>query len=227
MGGRMCNLLNDSLSDPFVRFIAGIKGYKDPLDTNLMVVMARIKAEAELTDRNWNLFGYRRSPKPATYRQALPKSREPVDLVFVPQTVDCDLWEAAGKDPFHLERKISRSPSKWNAVLKQEEGSWPRVIPDHFRIWDDRWYDKTAKSKYYGLVIKDLEIYSHGEWFLNPAGCSLHSNRNKTMKRSQRGGLVYRRKKEYSESKNPFPVIGKAKLIYPYSVRLYPPETTT
>jgi len=229
MGGRMCNLLNDSLSDPFVRFIVGIKGYKDKRDNNLMNVMARIKAEAGLIlDTNWYLFGYRHSPTPTTYRQALPKSREPVDLVFVPQISDCRLWKTVsknGKNPYpDLRGKISKLPHKKNAVLKQEEGSWLRVIPNHFRVWDDRWYDKTAKSKYYGLVIKDLEIYSYGEWFLNPEGYSLHSNRNKTMTRNQRGGLVYRRKKEYSEDKELFPVIGKAKLIYPYSVRLYKPE---
>jgi hypothetical protein len=221
----MVSLLNDSLSDPFVRFIAGIKGYKDKQDTDLMVLMARIKAEAELTDRNWNLFGYRRSPEPITYRQVLSKSREPVDIVFIPQSFDEELWKKAGKNPFpDLRGKISRLPCKRTAVLKEKEGSWPSVIPDHFRIWEGRWYNGIAKSNYYGLVIKDLELYSHGEWFLNPKGCSLRSNRKKTMTMSQRGGFVYRRKKEYSKSSELFPVIGKAKLIYPYSVRLYKPD---
>jgi hypothetical protein len=90
MGCMEGTILNPKLTDKFLYVVAGVFDYEAGEDdeeegeTSLIDIFSRLRAEARLTDSNWNLFGYRNGPT-AEYYYEPQFGREEIDIVFVPQ----------------------------------------------------------------------------------------------------------------------------------------------
>ena len=76
-------VINPTLTKKFIHVVVGIYDYRSGSDTSIMAILSRLRAESELTDINWNLFGFRNSPSVDYYERNLED--EEYDIIFVPQ----------------------------------------------------------------------------------------------------------------------------------------------
>lgn len=225
-------ILNPKLKERFAYVVAGIRGYKNEVDTNLIDLLSRLRVEARLTDTNWNLFGYEDSTTAEYFETHL--GRGDTDIVFVPQNstsdklpTDQEVWRkasaikavrqlfpdnpgGASKDDYHESTWcLARSEEKRNHGIKE--------VPRFFQISGER------GRVFRGLVFKDIAPYNYGEVWLDGSLCR---HMNETHFKRQRGHspLILKKLKEPHSAQELIPVIATATLFHPFAVNLVHPE---
>ena len=227
-------ILNPKLTDRFLYVVAGIADYEAEGETSLIDIFSRLRAEARLTDSNWNLFGFRNSPSVGYYEKNLGK--EEIDIVFVPQNdaqkrfpTDEDEWREAsaakktGEELFphnlHTPSREDNHESTWYlSSSERERGHWIQEVPRFFDICHLR------GSVYRGLVFRNLELSRYGEKWLDGSTCNYRTTQTVFKRKQARSLQIYEKLDEPHDKHEYVPVIATAKLIYPYAVNLVHPK---
>jgi hypothetical protein len=213
-------IINDTLTDRFVYVVAGTAYYGNETDSDIVKLFARLRAEGRLTKENWHTFGYEVRPKGQYFRDRLDGD---IDLVFVPQTSDEEEWkricfttmgEIFPENPTNV-TKTTVYKNTWH-IAKEDRNYWMGDIPRFFSIYNKKDRDYNA------LIMKDLELFRYGERYLDALRC-VHYTTGTTLKRDEhRGKEIFEKVQLDGESQDLIPVIGMAKIVFPYAVKLEP-----
>lgn len=233
-------IINDEISNPFVIINVGNYGYE-----SLAGIMDRIKREIEyerLSNPNpWYPFAYRIKPSDETLRDNLNSWEEQygplpieIDLLFCPNKCGQDVWPSFEDTPYSKEdlvnnvELIREKSESWKVEIpsinereRDKSELWKRMeeMPAHYLVCNDN-----EDEGYYALVIENLKLMEFEKCpELDLTMCKTHPGGKRIPYQFQ--GLVCSKSSERVETtyKTAY-VIGKASLIYPYAVRLVPPE---
>jgi len=200
------------LTNQIVIMKVGIEGY-DGYDDNLIQLFSRLMAEEKVVKEKYNLFGYQKAPD-RKYIQKYIKNKKSINVLFIPNKTDPIMnirWETKNLKKYKL--KKTRDPHSWN---RMEEINGKTQIPKEVNIWG-----ANTKKKYFGLVIRDLKVYSQGAFKLNLLDYE-HIKTGKTINKyhGQNPTLILKKDKP-AKRKLEYDVIATAKLVYPYTAQLF------
>jgi hypothetical protein len=228
-------VINPTLTKKFIYVVVGIHDYRSGSDTSIMAILSRLRAESKLTETNWNLFGFRRSPSVDYYEQNLED--EEYDIIFVAQKdrskkdpTDEDEWRTLSLSAKTLEDVFPINPTgatkeddhSFTWYLSPTEKSrkhWIKEVPRFFQI------SHHQGEIYRGLVLKNLQPYLYGEKWFDGSQCKYYT-RKTLFKRTQARSLhIYEMLEKPHSNPEKIPVIATAKLVKPYVVDLVHPKT--
>ena len=226
--------VNSRLTKKFVYVVAGAADYENEDEESIIDILARLRAEAHLTESNWNLYGYQLSPSISYYEKHLVENE--LDVIIVPQNnpqlrypTDEDEWKAISKSKKSAEEVFPDNPSNvsiqdnndytWYldpSELKRKH--WIKEVPRFFQIC----HNKTAI--YYGLVLKNLTLYKYGDLWFDGSCCRYYTTHTNFERKIAHSLQIYEMLDTQHSEPEYIPVIATAKLIHPYSVRLIHPK---
>lgn len=229
-----CEIINPKLTRKFVYVVAGIAGYETQDEKSIITMLARLRAEARLTESNWNLFGYSRTPSVGYFEDNLDEDE--VDAIIVPQNssqelfpTDQDEWKKVSEskqsadevfpdNPSNASREDNHESTWYLSPNESKRGHWIKEVPRFFQIWSKK------GDKYRGLVLKNLTLYKYGDLCFDGSNCRYFTTGTNFKRNIAHGRQIYEILDEAHSSPEYIPVIATAKTVYPYAVDLVHPD---